>query len=139
MLLLYATLVQARDALVEDADPAAVEASAEAGMEAMKERWHRRSERNPKLPKAAKEFHGTTCVVCGFNFQETYGEIGVGYIEAHHLTPFSDLKGRPTMLDPKTDFAVLCPNCHRMLHRVTPPITPEELRKRMVSVDVPMP
>jgi predicted HNH restriction endonuclease len=55
-----------------------VEASAEAGIEAMKERWHRRSERNPKLAKAAKEFHGTTCMICGFNFQETYGEIGAG-------------------------------------------------------------
>src|SRR5439155_42289 len=57
MLLIYATLVQASDALVEDADPAAVEAAAEAGIEAMKERWHKRSERNPKLAKAAKEYH----------------------------------------------------------------------------------
>jgi MrcB-like, N-terminal domain len=48
MLLLYATLVQTRDALIEDADPAAVAASLETSMEeAMKERWHRRSERNP--------------------------------------------------------------------------------------------
>jgi 5-methylcytosine-specific restriction enzyme A len=134
MLLLYATLVQARDAQVEDADPAAVEAAAEAGMEAMKERWHKRSERNPKLAKSAKEYHGTTCMTCGFNFEETYGEIGVGYIEAHHLTPFSELKGRPTQLDPKTDFTVLCPNCHRMLHKVTPPLTPDELKARMSSV-----
>jgi len=134
MLLLYATLVQARDALVEDADPAAVEAAAEAGTEAMKERWHKRSERNPNLAKVAKAFHGTTCMVCGFNFEETYGEIGVGYIEAHHLTRFSELKGRPTQLDPKTDFAVLCPNCHRTLHKVTPPLTPDELRVRINAV-----
>jgi 5-methylcytosine-specific restriction enzyme A len=134
MLLLYATLVQARDALVEDADPAAVEAAAEAGLEAMKERWHKRTERNPKLVKETKEYHGTTCMVCGFNFEETYGEIGEGYIEAHHLTPFSELKGRPTQLDPKTDFAALCPNCHRMLHIVTPPLTPDELNARMSAV-----
>jgi 5-methylcytosine-specific restriction protein A len=139
MLLLYATLVQTRDALVEDADPAAVDASSESIEEAMKERWHRRSERNPKLTKAAKEYHGTTCVVCGFNFEETYGEIGKGYIEAHHLTPFSELKGRPTKLDPKADFAVLCPNCHRMLHKVTPPLTPSELRDRIASIDIQLP
>jgi 5-methylcytosine-specific restriction enzyme A len=131
MLIHYATLVQARDALVEDADPAAVEVSVEAGMEAMKERWHRRSERNPKLAKAAKEYHGTTCMVCGFSFEDAYGEIGAGYIEAHHLTPFSELKGRPTHLDPTTDFAVVCPNCHRMLHRVTPPLEPSALKARM--------
>jgi 5-methylcytosine-specific restriction enzyme A len=64
----------------------------------------------------------------------TYGEIGAGYIEAHHLTPFSELKGRPTQLDPKTDFAVLCPNCHRMLHKKSPPFTPEELRAAMPDI-----
>jgi hypothetical protein len=40
----YKVLVQSQDALVEDADPAAVESAISAGLEAMKERWHRRSE-----------------------------------------------------------------------------------------------
>jgi 5-methylcytosine-specific restriction protein A len=125
---LYGVLVQSQDALAEDADPAAVEAAISAGFEAMKERWHRRSERNPRLARDAKRYHGTTCVVCGFNFEVTYGEIGVDFIEAHHLTPFSELEGRPTQLDPRTDFAVVCPNCHRMLHKRTPPLSPDELR-----------
>ena len=43
------------------------------------------------------------------------------------------------MLDSKTDFEVLCPNCHRMLHRGTPPMTPDELKTRMVSVELPAP
>lgn len=128
---LYAALVQSRDALVEDADPAAVESATAAGMEAAKERWHKRSERNPSLARAAKRHHGTTCAVCGFNFEETYGELGAGFIEAHHLTPFAQLQGRPTQLNPATDFAVVCPNCHRMLHRQTPPLTPHDLRSRM--------
>jgi 5-methylcytosine-specific restriction protein A len=134
MLLLYASLVQARDALVEDADPAAVASSVAAGMEAMKERWHRRSERNPKLVKDAKSYHGATCMVCGFNFEAIYGELGAGFIEAHHLTPFADLKGRPTKLDPRTDFVVLCPNCHRMLHRQSPPLTPNNLQTLMAQM-----
>lgn len=73
-------------------------------------------------------------MVCGFNFEDTYCEIGLGYIEAHHLTPFSELKGRPTQLDPKTDFAVPYMNCHRMLHKVSPPLTPDELIARMSEV-----
>lgn len=124
---LYEVLVQSRDALVEDADPAAVESAIAAGLEARKERWHRRSERNPRLAKDAKRYHGSTCMVCGFNFVDRYGAIGDGFIEAHHLTPFSELDGRPTQLDPRTDFIVVCPNCHRMLHRRTPPLTPVEL------------
>jgi 5-methylcytosine-specific restriction protein A len=67
-------------------------------------------------------------MVCGFNFEATYGEIGADFIEAHHLTPFSELQGRPTRLDPRADFAVVCPNCHRMLHTRTPPLPPDELR-----------
>lgn len=125
---LYGVLVQSQDALADDADPAAVALAISAGMEALKERWHRRSERNPRLARDAKRYHGTTCVVCGFNFEVTYGEIGVDFIEAHHLTPFSELEGRPTHLDPRTDFAVVCPNCHRMLHKRTPPLLPDELR-----------
>jgi 5-methylcytosine-specific restriction protein A len=130
---LYTVLVSSQDALAEDADPAAVEAAIEAGMEAAKERWHRRSERNPRLANDAKKFHGSTCMVCGFNFEDRYGEQGAGYIEAHHLTPFSELQGQPKKLDPNTDFIVVCPNCHRMLHRKSPPVPPDEL-KELVAV-----
>lgn len=126
-LALYKVLVESSDRLAEDADPAAVADAAAAGMEAQRERWHKRTERNPRLARDAKRILGTTCLVCGFNFEERYGEVGQGFIEAHHLTPFAQLQGRPTQLDPATDFVVLCPNCHRMLHRRTPPLTPTEL------------
>ena len=78
---------------------------------------HKRIERNRKLAEKAKKFHGYTCQACGFNFEERYGEIGKGFIEAHHLTPLSELKGQKIPLDPQKDFAVLCSNCHRMIHR----------------------
>jgi 5-methylcytosine-specific restriction protein A len=124
---LYKALVESMDRLTEDDDPAAMETAISAGTEAIKERWHKRSERNPRLSRDAKRFHGTTCMVCGFNFEVKYGELGAGFIEAHHLTPFAELQGRPTRLDPATDFIVVCPNCHRMLHRRTPPLAPAEL------------
>jgi 5-methylcytosine-specific restriction protein A len=126
-LALYKVLVESSDRLAEDADPAALADAAAAGMEAQRERWHKRTERNPRLARDAKRILGTTCMVCGFNFTERYGEIGDGFIEAHHLTPFANLEGRPTELNPATDFVVVCPNCHRMLHRQTPPLTPSEL------------
>lgn len=97
--------------------------------EAQQLRNHVRVERNRKLSDAAKDAHGLTCKACGFNFENRYGPRGRGYIEAHHLTPVSELKGRPTMLDPETDFTVLCANCHRMIHRTVPPISTEQLRK----------
>jgi 5-methylcytosine-specific restriction enzyme A len=132
-LTLYKVLVESMDRLTEDDDPAAMETSVSAGTEAMKERWHKRSERNPRLARDAKRFHGTTCMVCGFNFEDRYGELGTGFIEAHHLTPFAQLHGRPTQLDPAVDFIVVCPNCHRMLHRRTPPLPPAELQTLLLA------
>jgi 5-methylcytosine-specific restriction protein A len=86
-------------------------------------RYHRRIERNTKLAAEAKKIHGYVCQVCKFNFEERYGELGHEYIEAHHLTPLSDLPpGKPVQLSPRDDFAVLCSNCHRMIHRAGAPL-----------------
>jgi 5-methylcytosine-specific restriction protein A len=80
-------------------------------------RTHKRIERNQKLAKMAKAVHGYTCMVCEMNFSSVYGDLGKEYIEAHHLTPLSQLKGQKVALDVRKDFAVLCANCHRMIHR----------------------
>jgi 5-methylcytosine-specific restriction protein A len=80
-------------------------------------RTHKRIERNQKLAQKAKKFLGLKCQACDFNFEEVYGELGKDYIEAHHLTPLSQLQGKKIALDVRRDFAVLCSNCHRMIHR----------------------
>ncbi len=80
-------------------------------------RMHKRIERNRSLASKAKKYLGLTCQACGFNFEAVYGSLGRDYIEAHHLTPVSTLKGKRVALDPENDFAVLCANCHRMIHR----------------------
>lgn len=80
-------------------------------------RLHKRIERNGTLAKNVKKLHGWNCRVCEVNFEAQYGELGKGYIEAHHLKPLSSLKGTKVALDPEKDFAVLCSNCHRMVHR----------------------
>lgn len=80
-------------------------------------REHKRIERNRRLAHQAKLAHGYQCKACGFDFEATYGAIGKDFIEAHHLTPISQLKGQVVELDPRADFTVLCANCHRMIHR----------------------
>lgn len=80
-------------------------------------RTHKRIERNRALAAKVKRTLGLTCQACGFNFEAVYGPTGKDYIEAHHLTPLSKLKGQRVALDPRRDFAVLCANCHRMIHR----------------------
>jgi predicted HNH restriction endonuclease len=52
---------------------------------------------------------------CGFDFFRTYGELGREFAECHHRVPLSLLAGvRETRLE---DLAIVCANCHRMLHR----------------------
>lgn len=82
--------------------------------------------------KKIKEHYGYTCQVCDFNFVENYGELGEGFIEAHHLLPYSDLnEGEIRTLSIETDFAVLCANCHRMIHRMDSPADILKLRELM--------
>lgn len=73
-------------------------------------------ERDLTLRKKVIELHGTTCQVCKFNFHNTYGELGKDFIEVHHLIPISNFKEEHSV-NPKTEMAVLCANCHRMMHR----------------------
>ena len=62
-----------------------------------------------------------------------YGEMGAGYIEAHHLAPLHLLSGDgPVLINPKEDFAVLCANCHRMIHAMGCPSL-EEFKTKLVK------
>jgi len=98
--------------------------------EKKKFRVHLRAERNPKLAREAKRIHGYNCQVCGFNFEEIYGGLGHEFIEAHHLTPFSELpEDKVVNLSPQTDFSVVCSNCHSMLHRKGAPDQFEEFQE----------
>ena len=85
-------------------------------------RFHRRIERNPAAGTLVKKHLGCSCQACGMNFKERYGAIGEGYIEVHHLLPLSSLQeGTVISYTVDTDFAVLCANCHRMIHRCADP------------------
>lgn len=87
-------------------------------------------ERDPEARRRCIEHFGAVCYVCGFDFQETYGEIGKGFIHVHHLTPFA-AQTDSRFTDPKTDLRPVCPNCHCMLHWRNPPIPITELKLMM--------
>jgi len=113
-----------RDLDVRDAFPSLEEIDTNAFnvVERRKYRLHKVLERKRSISKKVKEVHGFTCRNCGINFEEEYGQLGKGFIEAHHKTPLSTLPLEiPTVLSPKDDFEVLCSNCHSMIHRKNAP------------------
>jgi 5-methylcytosine-specific restriction protein A len=90
---------------------------------------HSRIERNTAASKKVKNILGHICMGCGFDFKRIYGDRGKDYIEAHHLTPLHMLpEGKAVSMNPEEDFAVLCANCHRMVHRKQPMLSLDELR-----------
>jgi hypothetical protein len=94
-------------------------------------RLHRSYERSSVLiaevKRARKATGKFTCDVCDFDFADWYGEIGEGFIEAHHCIPVSKL-GKDGSTNPR-DIALVCSNCHRMLHRRRPWLQIHELKK----------
>lgn len=81
-------------------------------------RWvvSKRIERDPRLRGEALRIHGYSCMACGFNFGAVYGSWGAEYGEVHHRRPFSNQEA-VRVTNVRTDLAVLCANCHRMVHR----------------------
>ncbi|MBC9032991.1 HNH endonuclease [Sphingomonas sp. JC676] len=92
-------------------------------------RTHLRRERSKSLiERFKKELKTVACSVCDFDFGKTYGELGCGFIEAHHKIPVARLEpGARTRLE---DLAAVCSNCHRMLHR-SGRLSIEDLRSRL--------
>lgn len=96
-------------------------------------RQHRGRERDPSLTRRKKQAvqrqtGRLACEVCGLDFSERYGELGEGFIECHHTLPLAAGVERSTRL---ADLAVVCSNCHRMLHRTPKTLSVEQLRERL--------
>ena len=96
------------------------------------ERLHKSRERNSKLIREVKREAlnrdgKLICECCDLIFEEIYGDIGKEFIEAHHLKPISTLKpeGEKTK---KEDIALVCSNCHHMLHKYRPWLMRENLK-----------
>jgi 5-methylcytosine-specific restriction protein A len=94
-------------------------------------RIHRSRERNQKLvakrkAQRRKECDGALkCEACDFDFVVKYGNRGDGFAECHHKIPLAESGATKTRLD---DLAILCANCHRMIHVRKPMLSVDELR-----------
>ncbi len=103
--------------------------------EAKKYHYHLSVERQSKTARQVKKAQGHRCKGCSKTMAEVYGAVGEGLIHAHHLTPFSQLEeGAVVTLDPEKDFAVLCPNCHAIIHRMADPGDLEGLRQMVLGI-----
>ena len=97
------------------------ELSAMEGAEKLALVRHRKREqslRDAKVVEAIKSGNGKLkCEVpkCGFDFEITYGELGRNYAQVHHLKQLGD-RTNPSRTK-LVDLAVVCANCHAMIHR----------------------
>ena len=71
------------------------------------------------------------CEACEFDFNVQYGDLGYKFIECHHRTPLAEF----TSISKTTisDLALVCSNCHRMLHRSIGNISVETLKHMIAS------
>jgi 5-methylcytosine-specific restriction protein A len=69
-----------------------------------------------KKRSVLKQFGKLDCECCGFNFTSAYGDLGNDFIECHHIVPLSKLSIESTT--ELKDLALVCSNCHRMVHRI---------------------
>lgn len=97
---------------IDDLEPNVIEGQSKLAI-------HMRYERNNSLIRRIKENAIKSnpmmnCEVCGFSFFEKYGELGKGFIEAHHIRPLSETKEIKTS---RENIALVCSNCHRMIHK----------------------
>lgn len=96
-------------------------------------RMHRSLERDSKFVRSAKARRlriagELRCDVCNMSFVDCDGDRGRGFIEAHHTIPVSQIRGKSkTRIE---DLALVCSNCHRMLHR-EPLVTVRELATKI--------
>ena len=102
----------------------------------VKFRIHKVRERDPRLRKIAIENFLLThdrlvCEVCGFSFENVYGDLGNGFIEVHHLKPISHYSDDEyTTVE---NLKLVCSNCHRMIHRGDPLSTFYSLQERLLN------
>lgn len=91
---------------------------------------HLQRERNQSVVRAKKkQATSLSCEVCGFSFARVYGGAAGDYCEVHHLLPLSDVE-RPIKTRME-DLAILCANCHRVVHLCNPPHSLDQVRSML--------
>jgi len=87
-------------------------------------------ERNQKARLKCIDHYGDKCFVCGFDFGQVYGDIAKGFIHVHHKRQLSEIK-KEYKVDPIADLIPVCANCHSVIHLTKPPMTINEIKKKV--------
>jgi 5-methylcytosine-specific restriction endonuclease McrA len=87
---------------------------------------HLQRERNQTVVRnKKKQATSLDCEICGFSFS-CYGSAASDYCEVHHLVPLSEVEH--SILTRMEDLAILCANCHRVVHLRNPPYNLNEVK-----------
>lgn len=87
--------------------------------------------RNQKISESREMNDGMVpCEACETDMIGRYDLGGTPIIDCHHLFPLSDLDGEERETT-KDDLALLCPSCHRAIHRLDDCSDLDELRRRI--------
>jgi len=98
---------------------------------------HLRRERDPRLVKAKKvavlKAKGCLeCEACGFDFSQRYVDVGSDFCEVHHRIPLATTSKRVGTSTSLEQLAILCSNCHRMIHRTCPMESVKSFQGRLI-------
>ena len=108
--------------------PAAVEFSAQEG--ALKEQRRLIRGRNRKLRDQSLLLAKGRCAACGRDYAKVLNGDGKRVLEVHHRRQLSNHSS--PKLTQVTDLAVVCANCHRLLHiKPGKTLEVEELKRRL--------
>ena len=89
-------------------------------------------ERNPLNRKICLAAKGYKCSVCGFDFENYYGEVGKKTIEVHHTLLVSEM-GANHVVDPIKELVPVCSNCHTIIHKKNPPYSVDEVKEMIAE------
>jgi hypothetical protein len=93
---------------------------------------HLQRERNQTVARnKKKQAASLDCEVCGFSFRRAYGSAASDYCEVHHLLPLSEVEH--TTRTRMEDLAILCANCHRVVHLKNSPYTLNEVKSLLAK------
>ncbi|OZD05113.1 HNH endonuclease [Rhodococcus sp. 06-235-1A] len=120
------TMEQVLQAPIDDEDDSAPEGRLLQRQHFVRERD--RKLRRKKIDNFLETHDRVACEVCGFDPEAVYGERGREYTEVHHVLPLHVSGETRTKM---SDLVLLCANCHRMIHRRSPWLSPDELRALM--------
>ncbi len=87
-------------------------------------------ERSSQARQECIDEYGYKCVICNFDFEKIYGDIGHNFIHVHHVKPLYEIDEQYKII-PVQDLRPVCPNCHAMLHKRKPAYSIEDIKNKI--------